>query len=44
MSKLKKDKKVTGESIHFILPKGLQEVEDILVPLNKIKEIANDLC
>ncbi len=41
---VKKDKKVTGESIHFILPKGLQEVEDILVPLNKIKEIANDLC
>ena len=40
---VKKDKKVTGESIHFILPKGLQEVEDILLPLNKIKEIANDL-
>lgn len=41
---VKKDKKVTGESIHFILPKGLQEVEDILVPLNDIKKIANDLC
>ena len=38
-----KDKKVTGNSIHFILPKGLQDVEDVTVPLDKIKEIANDL-
>ena len=40
---VKKDKKVTGESIRFILPKGLQDVEDIALPLEKIKEIANDL-
>lgn len=39
-----KDKKVTGNSIHFILPKGLQDVEDITTPLDKIKEIADDLC
>lgn len=38
-----KDKKVTGNSIRFILPKGLQEVEDIQIPLDKIKEIADDL-
>lgn len=39
-----KDKKVTGNSIHFILPKGLQDMEDITIPLDKIKEIADDLC
>ena len=39
-----KDKKVTGNSIHFILPKGLQDVEDVTIPLDKIKEIADDLC
>lgn len=38
-----KDKKVTGNSIHFILPKGLQDVEDVTIPLDKIKEIADDL-
>lgn len=38
-----KDKKVTGNNIHFILPKGLQDVEDVVLPLEKIKEIANDL-
>lgn len=41
---VKKDKKVTGENIHFILPKGLERVEDITISLDKIKEIANDLC
>ena len=41
---VKKDKKVTGESIHFILPKGLENVEDVTVPLNVINDIANDLC
>lgn len=41
---VKKDKKVTGESIHFILPKGLENVEDVTVPLNIINDIANDLC
>ncbi len=41
---VRKDKKVTGNGIHFILPAGLQDVEDIVVPLDKIKEIADDLC
>ena len=41
---VKKDKKVTGDSIHFILPKGLENVEDVTVPLNVINDIANDLC
>lgn len=40
---VRKDKKVSGDGIHFILPKGLEDVEDILIPLNKIKEIADDL-
>ncbi len=40
---VRKDKKVTGKEIHFILPKGIGNVEDILLPLDKIKEIANDL-
>ena len=41
---LKKDKKVTGDSIHFILPKNVGEVEDVLVPLKVVEELANDLC
>ena len=41
---LRKDKKVTGDSIHFILPKEVGEVEDVLVPLNIVEELANDLC
>ncbi len=41
---VKKDKKVTGESIHFILPEGLENVKDVTIPLNVINEIANDLC
>lgn len=41
---LKKDKKVKGDSIHFILPKGIGEVEDVLVPLKVVEELANDLC
>ena len=40
---IKKDKKVHGDNIHFILPKGLQEVEDILIPINTINNIADDL-
>lgn len=40
---IKKDKKVAGDRIHFILPKGIQDVEDILLPIEMIKEIANDL-
>ncbi len=38
-----KDKKVHGDNIHFILPKGLQEVEDMLLPINTINSIADDL-
>lgn len=40
---VKKDKKVKGSGIHFILPKGIQDVEDIMLPLEKIKEIADGL-
>jgi len=40
---VKKDKKVAGEGIHFILPKGIGDVEDVLIPLKRIKEIADDL-
>lgn len=39
-----KDKKVTGDSIHLILPKGLEDVEDVVVGLETIKEICNDMC
>lgn len=39
-----KDKKVSGSNIHFILPAGLENVEDVLVPLETVKRIANDLC
>lgn len=39
-----KDKKVDGKGIHFILPKGLAEVEDRDIPLEQLEEIANDLC
>ena len=40
---IRKDKKVHGNSIHFILPKGLEDVEDILVPITTINNIADDL-
>ena len=40
---IKKDKKVHGSNIHFILPKGLEDVEDILVPITDINNIADDL-
>ena len=40
---IKKDKKVHGSNIHFILPKGLENVEDILLPINTINKIADDL-
>lgn len=40
---IKKDKKVHGSNIHFILPKGLEDVEDILVPITTINNIADDL-
>ena len=38
-----KDKKVDGSDIHFILPKGLQNIEDRCIPLKELEEIANDL-
>ena len=41
---LKRDKKVTGDSIHFILPKEVGEVEDVLVSLKVVEDLANDLC
>lgn len=41
---VKKDKKVQGANIHFIIPNGLQNVEDVSIELEKLKEIANDLC
>lgn len=41
---VKKDKKVTGNNIHFILPKGLEDVEDVIIPIETIKTICNDLC
>lgn len=41
---LKKDKKVEGAGIHFILPKALGEVLDVNVPLKELEEIAGDLC
>ena len=40
---IKKDKKVTGNSLHFILPKGLEDVEDIVIPIETLKKICNDL-
>ena len=40
---LKKDKKVDGDHIHFILPCALGDVKDVNVPLNKLEEIAGDL-
>ncbi len=41
---LRKDKKATGGSIHFIMPKGVGHVEDVLISFEKLEEIANGLC
>ncbi len=41
---LKKDKKMAGSAIHFILPKGVGDVCDELLPVNVVEELANDLC
>lgn len=38
-----KDKKVQGKNIHFIVPNGIEDVKDITIELDKIKQIANDL-
>lgn len=40
---IKKDKKVVGDNIHFILPLGLENVNDVMIPLEKLKKICNDL-
>ncbi len=41
---LKKDKKATGGSIHFIMPRGVGDVEDVLISFENLEEIANGLC
>ena len=41
---IKKDKKDEGSNIHFIVPYGVEDVKDTIVGLEKLKEIANDLC
>lgn len=41
---LKKDKKVAGDAIHFILPKDVADVEDVLISLKDVEELSNDLC
>lgn len=43
VSALKKDKKIAGDSIHFILPKGLGDVEDKLLTLKELEAISLDL-
>ena len=40
---IRKDKKVVGDKIHFILPKGLEDVEDITVALDTLKDFCNGL-
>lgn len=40
---LKKDKKVSGGAIHFILPDAPQQVTDKLIPFNELEEICRDL-
>lgn len=39
-----KDKKVSGNSIHFIAPFGIENVKDITIELEQLKTIINDLC
>lgn len=39
-----KDKKVSGSGIHFILPFGLEQVEDRKIELKELEELAYDLC
>ena len=40
---LKKDKKVAGDCIHFILPEQLQRVCDRLIPIKELEEVCCDL-
>ena len=39
-----KDKKVSGNSIHFIAPFGIENVKDITIELEQLKTIIDDLC
>lgn len=40
---ISKDKKVEGDSIHFILPFGLERVEERLLTLKELESISHDL-
>lgn len=44
MDAICKDKKTIGDKIHFIVPKEIGNVEDILISLTDLKEVINDLC
>ncbi|MCI1778379.1 MAG: 3-dehydroquinate synthase [Bacteroidales bacterium] len=44
MEAIKKDKKIDGDFIHFILPEDAGRAEDIKLELKKLESIANDLC
>lgn len=41
---IRKDKKVAADAIHFILPKDVADVEDVLISLKDVEELSNDLC
>lgn len=41
---LAKDKKVDGDSIHFILPHAVGQVSDRMISLQKLEELSHDLC
>ncbi len=41
---LKKDKKAVGKGVHFIMPEGVGNVEDVLISFEQIEELCNDLC
>lgn len=41
---ISKDKKVSGKSIHFILPFSCEKVADVDIELSDLDVIANDLC
>ncbi len=40
---ISKDKKVIGNNLHFILPYGLQEIQDCKINLERLNEIALEL-
>ena len=41
---LKKDKKVSGEHINFILPQEIGSVKDMKILIKDLEEVAGDLC